>query len=127
MCARHDRGAIEICLSEKGALAKKVWETLIYKLEQLGIDGSILNLLSAYLSGRSQIVRINDSFSNACYTNCGLPQGSVLGPLLFLIYVNDIAESTESSISLSTDDTALLFSSRCPLHLHQVLTRDLHI
>ena len=47
--------------------------------------------------------------------------------LLFLIYVNNIAESIESSISLFADDTALLFSSRCPLLLHQVLTRcDVH-
>jgi len=60
---------------------------LIYKLEQLGIDQSLLNLLSSYLSGGSQIVRINDSSSNACYTNCGAPQGSVLGSLLSLIYV----------------------------------------
>ena len=71
-------------------------------------------------------MKINDSFSNACYTNCGVLQGSVLGPLLFLIYVNDIAESIGSSISLFADNTALSFSSRCPLHLHQVLTRDLH-
>ena len=110
----------------KICLLLHLWWKSIYKLEQLRIDGSLLNLLSSHLSGRSQIVRINDSFSNACYTNCGVPQGSVLGPLLFLIYVNDIAESIESSISLFADDTALLFSSRCPLHLHQVLTRDLH-
>ena len=82
------------------------------------------HLLSSCLSGKSQIVRISDRLSNACYTNCGVPQGSVLGPLLFL--VNDIAKSIESSISLLADDTALLFSSRYPLHLHQVLTRDLH-
>jgi len=108
------------------AFGRVIHSGLIYKLEQLGMDGSLLNLLSPYLSGRSQIVRINDSFSNACFTNCGIPQGSVLGPLFFLIYVNDVAESIESSISLFADDTALLFSSRCPLHRHQVLTRDLH-
>jgi len=98
---------------------------LIYKLQQLAIDGSLLNLLSSYLSGRSQTVRINDSYSNACCTNCGIPQGSVLSPLLFVIYVNDIAESPEISISLFADHTALLFSSCFPLHLHKVLTCDL--
>ena len=108
------------------AFDRVIHSGLICKLEHSGIDGSLLNRLSYYLGGRSQIARINDSFSNACYTNCGIPQGSVLGPLLFLIYVNDIAESIESSISLFADDTALLFSSRCPLHLYQVLTRDLH-
>jgi len=108
------------------AFDRVIHSGLIYQLEQLGIDGSLLNLLSSYLSGRSQIIRINDSFLNACYTNCGVPQGSVLGPLLFVMYVNDIAESIESSITLFADDTTLLFSSRCPLHLHQVLTRDLH-
>jgi len=43
-------------------------------------------------------VRINDSYSNACYTICGLPHGSVLGPFFVLAYVNDIAESIESLI-----------------------------
>jgi len=84
-----------------------------------------LNLLSSYLSGRSQIARIDDIYSNVSYTHCGVPQGSVLCPLLLLVYVNDISESTEFSISLLADYTALLFSSNCPLHLHQVLTRDL--
>ena len=71
-------------------------------------------------------MRINNSYSKAFYTNCEVPQGSVFGPSLFLVYVNDIAESIESSISLFTDDKALLFFSNWPLHL-QVLTRDLHI
>jgi len=102
---------------------QSVW---IYKLQQLGIDGSLLDLLFLYLGGRSHIVIINDSCSNACFMNCGIPQGPVFRPLLLLLYVNNIADTTESPISLFADDTALLFSSNCPLHLHQVLTRDLH-
>jgi len=101
------------------AFDRVIHSGIIYKLKQLGIDGSLLNLLSSYLSGRNQLVRINDSFSHACYTNCGVPQGSVLDPLLFLIYVNDIVESIESSNSLFADDTALLFSSR----FHFISTR----
>jgi len=66
-------------------------------------------------------MRISNSYSNVYYTNCGVPQGSVLGPLLFLAHANGIADCIESSISLFADDTALLFSSNCPLHLHQVL------
>jgi len=81
------------------AFDRVIHSGLIYKLEQLGTDGSLLNLLSSYLSRTNELVRTNDSHSNVCYTNCGVPQGSVLGPLLFLVYVNDIAESIESSIS----------------------------
>jgi len=83
----------------------------LYIATVIGIDGSLLNILSSYLSRRSQIMRINNSYSKAFYTNCEVPQGSVFGPSLFLVYVNDIAESIESSISLFTDDKALLFFS----------------
>jgi len=67
------------------AFNRVIHSGLICKLEHSGIDGSLLNLLSYYQGGRSQIVGINESFANACYTNCRVLQGSNLGPLLFLI------------------------------------------
>jgi len=98
---------------------------LLFKIQQLGIDGPLLNLLSSYLSQRSQVVLINRTLSDLKYTSCGVPQRSVLGPLLFLIYVNDIAENINVYISLFADDTTLYYSAKCPLHLHRVLSQDL--
>jgi len=99
--------------------------SLIFKLQQLGIVGSLLNLLSSYLFHRSQVVLLGRSRSDLKYTNCGVPQGSVLGPLLFLIYVNDIATNIKASISLFADYTTLFYLDKCPVHLHSVLTQDL--
>jgi len=91
---------------------------LIFKLQQLGIVGCLLNLLT------SSVVLLDRTWSYLKYTNCGVPQGSVLGPLLFLIYVNDIA-TNKASVSLFADDTALFYSDKCPGHLHSVPTQDL--
>ena len=63
------------------------------KLKQNGINGKLLLLISNYLSNRKQKVIVNSSSSSLQVVTAGVPQGSVLGPLLFLIYVNDIAES----------------------------------
>jgi len=73
---------------------------LLFKIQQLGIDGPLLNLLSSYLSQHSQVVLINKNLSDLKYTSCIVPQGSILGPLLFLIYVNNIAKNINASISL---------------------------
>jgi len=91
----------------------------------MGIVGSLLTLLTSYLENRPEVVCINGSTSEVCYTNCGAPQGSVLGPLLFLIYINDNSDNIQSSISLFADDTTLHFSSKFPSHLHLVLSEDL--
>ena len=87
--------------------------------------GFLLNLITSYLENRSQGVHSNGSTSEIRDTNCSVPQGSVLGPLLFLIYVNDISDNMQSSISLFADDTTLYFSSKVPKHLHLVLSEDL--
>jgi len=81
---------------------------LLFKIQELGIDDPLLNLLSSYLFQPSQVVLINRALSDLKYTSCGVAQGSVLGPLLFLIYVNDIAKNINASISLFADDTTLI-------------------
>ena len=86
----------------------KVWhEVLLFKLRQNGINGKLINLLKSYLSNRKQRVHINGSESDWGEIEYGVPQGSVLGPLLFLIYINDLEIGIKSHIKFFADDTSL--------------------
>lgn len=86
---------------------------LVGKMERLGIRGLPLNLFKDYLSGRTQRVKIDEFISDEQIINYGTPQGSVLGPSLFLIYINDLGTLTipNGKIISFADDTALLFSA----------------
>ena len=86
----------------------KVWhEGLIFKPEHIGISGNLLNLLKSFLNNRFQRVVLNRQCSNWSSVLAGIPQGSILVPLLFLIYINDLPEGLESSVKLFPDDTPL--------------------
>ena len=87
----------------------KVWHGgILYKLSLCGIKGNLLKWFGSYLEDRLQCVVINGQFSNWAKLNSGVPQGSVLGPLLFLIYINDITSVVNfSHIRLFADDTCL--------------------
>ena len=86
----------------------KVWhDGLIFKLKQNGISGNLLNLLSNFLRNRKQRVVLNGQTSSWADINAGVPQGSILGPLLFLIYINDLANGLSLIAELFADDTSL--------------------
>ena len=86
----------------------KVWHKgLLYKLKSMGISGKLYNLLENYLSERSQRVLLNGKTSSWRPVLAGVPQGSILGPLLFLIYINDLPDELKSNAKLFADDMSL--------------------
>ena len=83
-----------------------VWHKgLLFKLRQLGIVVTLYDWIEHYLTGRSQKVVINGISSPLTNLQTGVPQGSILGPLLFLIYINDIINDLQCNDNLFADDT----------------------
>ena len=84
---------------------------LLHKLEFYGIRGIALQWLKNKLTGRKQYILYNNTQSSKQYITCGVPQGSVLGPLLFLIYINDIPNCLKHSKSIVFADDTTIFAS----------------
>ena len=86
----------------------KVWhDGLIFKLKSYGVEGGLLLLIKNYLHNREQRVVLNGQTSEWRKIKAGVPQGSVLGPLLFLIYINDLPDGITSICKIFADDTSL--------------------
>ena len=86
----------------------KVWhEGLIFKLKQNDISSELRHILFDFLSNRKQRVVPNGRNSSWTNVHAGVPQGSLLGPLLFLIYINDLSDNLTSNAKLFADDTSL--------------------
>ena len=85
----------------------KVWHQGHYKLRQNGISGELLNILTDFLDDKTQRVILNSQYSSWAKVEAGVPQGSCLGPLLFLIYINDLYDNLASNSKLFADGTSL--------------------
>ena len=89
------------------AFDKVAHEKLLLKLHQYGIRGDTLNWIKDFLDNRKQTVVINGINSDEVPVSSGVPQGSVLGPILFLAYICDLSEQVKSRVRLFADDTAM--------------------
>ena len=106
----------------------KVWhDGLIFKLKQNGISGSLLKLFKNYLHNRTQRVVLNGSSSDYSEIESGVPQVSVLGRLLFLIYINDLERNIKSNIKFFADDTMHFSVVKDPVISADDLNHDLDI
>ena len=86
----------------------RVWQDgLIYKLQSNGISGDLLSLMRSFLLGRKQRVTLKGRCSEWAIITSGVLQGSVLGPLFFLVYINDMVENVNCDIKMFADDTSL--------------------
>ena len=99
---------------------------LLSELSHYGIRGVSNDWSKSYLSNRSQYVSINGYDSGPAAINCGVPQGSVLGPLLFLLYINDLNQAIKfCKVHHFADDTNLLCMSNSIKKLNKLVNADL--
>ena len=104
----------------------KVWhDGLLCKPKRMGICGKYFGLIDSFLSDRSQRILLNGQTSKWSQIKAGVPQGSILGPLLFLVYINDLPKGLTSNVKLFADDTSIFSVFRDSSSLSLSLNEDL--
>ena len=104
----------------------RVWHRgLLTKLKSIGISSKLHSWLSNYLSDRKQKVLLPGAESKWSSLGAGVPQGSILGPLLFLIFINDIVADIQANIRLFADDTSLYMVIENPNDSANILNLDI--
>ena len=126
-CEAVDRGKeVRVVFCDISKAFDRVWHKgLLHKLSCMGCSNPIVNWFSSYLSNRRQRVVINGISSDWSSIHAGVPQGSILGPLLFLIYINDIVKDIGSEIRLFADDTSLYIAVESPNTAAGIINTDL--
>ena len=99
-------------------------ENLLKKLEALGFSDKCIRWLRSYLYERIFFIEIVDQLSDFDKISCGVPQGSILEPLLFLIYVNNMLHSVKSNPFLYADDSCLMYQHRDVNEIEKQLNKD---
>ena len=101
-------------------------QILFTKLEHYGIRDVALQWIKSYFSCRRQFVQINQTCSPTQTIKCGVPQGSILGPLFFMLYINDLSRASKlTEPLLFADDTSIFLSHSNPNYLENVLNNEL--
>ena len=101
---------------------------LLLKLEHYGIRGAALKWFESYLTDRKQFVYFNGVSSDTLSISCGVPQGSVLGPLLFLLYINDLPNiSSKLYFYLFADDTNIYYESKNLVEIEKTVNAELKL
>ena len=113
-CVNVDKGLLNgvIFIDLKKAFDTIDSEIILQKLAEYGVDQDALECFKSYLANRLQRCNVNNHLSSKSLLNCGVPQGSIIGPLLFLIYINDLPNCLSlGSPRLYADDTNVTFAA----------------
>ena len=124
-CINNKEIVCSVFLDLKKAFDTVNHDILLKKLYMYGIRGNVYDLFASYLTNRKQYTLINGVKSDYRSISCGIPQGSVLGPLLFLLYVNDINSVSKFKINLFADDSYLSLNNHCPSQLQADMNTEL--
>ena len=100
---------------------------LLSKLYNYGLRGNAAKLILDYLTNRTQTTIINGIKSNPEKITCGVPQGSILGPLLFILFINDLPNQSNLTTRLFADDACLSYSHKNPTELENIMNKELVI
>ena len=123
-----DRGYVNavVFLDLKKAFDRVNHPILLSKLSSYGVKGNAYDLLASYLDKRTQKCAVNGVLSKSCTLTCGIPQGTILGPLLFLLYINDLSNCLSvSQPRMYADDTHLTYADNDICSIEASLNQDL--
>ena len=99
-------------------------QILLKKMKYLGFSKNTITWFKCYLYECKFKISINTSYSSRASLLCGVPQGSILGPLLFLLYINDLPQAVVSDSLLCADDTCIVFQHKNEIEIEKQLIRD---
>ena len=99
-------------------------EILLNKMKHFGFSQQVIKWYYSYLSNRKFCINVNNTLSKPCTLTCGVPQGSILGPLLFLMYVNDMPQAVSCELLLYADDSCLVYQHKEVDKIEQELTKN---